>query len=135
MTKKVKDVVTPEVQDEMDVFMTKKYHGVAQKLMLYSPDGRATDHYLELVGMDSEKVRKAKKQLYTDIAKNVKEGGFDDDMQYDFTTRLLASSIVGWSFKKELSDESAFDFVSNAPSIRDAIDVFISNNDNFFKKK
>ncbi len=128
--------VKEEVQnDEMEQFLTKKYHDVSQRLQLYTPSGKLSDHYVELVGIDSTKVRKAKKKLYSDIAKNVKEGGFNDEAQEQFTTKLIASAVVGWSFNKECTETNVVYFLENSPAIREAIDVYISNNENYFKKK
>lgn len=132
MTKKI------EVKNddyEMEQFKTKKYHDVPHELKLYTSDGKLTDHYVKIVGIDSTKVRKAKKRLYTDIVKNIKDGGFNEDAQEQFTVKLLASAVVGWSFSKECTEENVIEFLDNAPAVREAIDVFISNNENYFKKK
>lgn len=125
----------PEADNEMDIFMTGKHHDSPKRMPLYAPDGSKTEHYLDLVGEDSKLVRRKKKELHTAIAKHAKEGEFTEDDNDKFTVELLASAVVGWSFKKECTAENVCEFLMNSPSVKRSVDVFVANNENYFEKK
>lgn len=140
MSKKIKEntiieEINPIEVDEMEQFMTDRFQSQSQKLYLYLPNGQLSNHYLELIGIDSKVMRQKKKQLFREIAVKVKEKEFTDELQDEFSTKLLASSVIGWSFSKPCNYESVCEFLDKSPIIRDAVDIFINDNENYFKKK
>lgn len=122
-------------KNDMELFMTGKQHSEAKKLKLYAPDGTETEHYLMLIGIDSKVMRRKKKDLFTEVASNIKEKTFDADMQDKFSLDLLSTAVTGWSFKEECTFDKVREFLDNSPSILEAVDVFINESENYFEKK
>lgn len=115
----------------MKEFYTRESHNKGSKLELYLPNGNKSEHYLSVVGAQSDAFRKSKAQVLRDAAESINIGEFNQD---ESQAKMLASAIESWSFKEECTDENKINFLINAPYIMEALDRFIIDSDNFTKK-
>ena len=118
----------------MKEFFTKEANSTPQKLPLKLKSGEATEHYLMLIGTESDCFRSAQSKALRDGAIKATAGEYDEKTAKDLDLNLVASLIDSWSFDEECSQENKVKFLDNAPYIRDAINVFSSDQDNFLKK-
>lgn len=120
----------------IDDFKSAKLHANSKKLELYLPTGELSEHFLLVQGIKSKHMRKVKQNLLREAAKNIKENTWDDAKQEEFTSELLANTITGWSFEnEEFNLENVKEFLADAPEIAEAVDVFCSDDKNYFEKK
>jgi hypothetical protein len=121
----------------MEQFFTADDANDGEKLPLFAPDGKATDHWLLIRGIDSDAYRlahtrvlqNARKMKATDdeeeIAKRTNEGLFD----------LAVSLVGGWSFEQECTRQNVADFLRKAPQVIEPINEFAGNRTLFFVRK
>jgi hypothetical protein len=120
---------------DLDQFRTSKFHSVAKRMPLFNSDGTESKHYIDIIGIKSPMMRKKKQELIRLAAKNIKEGEWTDEASEKYSLELVASTIVSWSFDEEPTPEFVTEFLRDAPEIMEAIDVFCSNDENYFEKK
>jgi len=116
-------------------FYTKEAHSTAQKLPLFTPDGKETKEYLLVIGSDSDAVRKAKSLSMQKAMVLAKSNSMTDSTQDELALDIICAHVTGWSFKQKFSEEALREFLDNAPSVKDAVDVFGANSQNFIEKK
>jgi len=121
----------------MESFFTADDANDGTKLPLFAPDGKATEHWLLIRGVDSDAYRtshtrvlqNARKLKATDddeeIAKRTNEGLFE----------LAVSLVGGWSFEQECTRENVSAFLKKAPQVIDPINEFAGNRSLFFALK
>ncbi|OED34508.1 hypothetical protein AB832_07365 [Flavobacteriaceae bacterium (ex Bugula neritina AB1)] len=115
-------------------FYTAPAHNAGRRIPLYAPDGSKTEHWLEVLGVDSDSYQKASLNMQRDLSV-IKEEVDREDLLHRYKNKLLASLISDWSFDQECTDEEKEKLLKNAPLIAKEVDLFASNRDNFLKKK
>ena len=118
----------------MQEFFTKEANSTPQKLPLQLKSGESTDHYLMVIGTESDSFRAAQSKALREGALKASAGEFDDSAHKAIDLELIASLIDSWSFDQDCTKENKINFLDNAPYIRDAINAFGANQDNFTKK-
>ena len=103
------------------------------KLDLVAPNGDKTDHWLQIVGRDSDIYRKQFAKAKQAIAKV--DGNEHEEVKEKIQSEFLASLIIDWSFDEELTIDRARDWLTNAPMIREEIDKISMNRAALFRKK
>jgi len=120
----------------MEQFKIAKHHSTPKRMSLLSPSGELTDEWIEVIGIESHKMRGRKNELYREIAESTKEGTkFTGEVQDQFNKKLLATAVTGWSFEEECNEENVIQFFTDAPQIQEAVDAFCVDNGNYFEKK
>ncbi len=108
----------------------------ARKMPLFTPQGEITDHYLEIIGRDSDEFQRASSKYQQTLAiieaiKDPKERG--EAARRAFAS-LRAALVVGWSLDAELTPEAAAELCFEAPSLAREIDQFAGNIANFLPR-
>lgn len=144
-------------------FYTKPACNTAQRLKLFTHDGKDSGEWIEVYGIDSDAYEQAmadnqQKLLAIEITANMyKQTAMDagndteafhksiaeqtkvyEDRQTIIKSReyeTKASMVAGWSFKKEFSKANVIELFKNSPMIGQKLDLFITNRANFLKKK
>jgi hypothetical protein len=112
----------------MKKFFTAEFHNTAQKLTLSYPDGKDSEHYIMVLGVQSSQVREAKKNIRFKLSTS--ESMSPEDVEAE----IICAMIDSWSFDEETSQANKIKFIKEAPQISDAIDLFSSYHGNFAKK-
>ncbi len=118
----------------MQEFFTKEANSTPQKLPLKLKTGEPTEHYLMLVGVESDVFRIAQSKALREGAIRATAGEYDDKTAKDLDLNLVASLIDSWSFEQDCTQENKVKFLDNAPYVRDAVNSFSAEQDNFLKK-
>lgn len=105
------------------------------RVPLYTPDGRPTDHWMQIRGVDSDEFRKADAKAKRDAVKlaAITDDREREDALHDLTTRLTASLVIAWSFEQECTMENVTAFFKRAPQICNAIDITAGDRAYFFR--
>jgi len=120
---------------EFEQFKTKSLHSNAQKLPLFLPSGEKTDHFLMVIGADSDIMREAKARLMREAGLAMRNNEYDKKKEQLLSLEMIAHHIVDWSFKKECTLENVVSFLDDSPYIADAVDSFGAKHENFLQKK
>lgn len=115
---------------------------IAVKFQLKTPDDKDSNYHLLVLGTESTPWRKNRRDslleklsLSLNDSKKVDSTPVpkvDDDRK---TVKLLSSIVVGWNFEQAFTVKAVEDLLYNSPYIMDDLDTFISNRENFLKKK
>lgn len=124
-------------QDPMSLFHTRDAANDGIQLDLYTPTGVKTEHWLRVLGADSDAFRDAE---LNSKREGIRLTSVTDEKERTKLTRelqlkVLASVVVGWSFPKPCTQANVMDFLREAPQIADAVDVMISRRNLFFAKR
>tara|TARA_R110000868_G_scaffold192553_2_gene437122 strand:+ start:2187 stop:2570 length:384 start_codon:yes stop_codon:yes gene_type:complete len=119
---------------------TLEAHESGSELNIISPiDGKPTDCFLTVSGVDSRAWREAELAGKRKIVELVNSGDANELKQGIIIAETLASAVTGWrgfdDNGKPLVFDRAFltDLLVNSPSIGDQVDRFIVNRSNFTK--
>lgn len=118
----------------MKEFFTKEGNSTPRKMPLFLKSGEATEHYLMIIGTESDEFRLAQAKAMRSAAISASESSYGDEEAKALDLMLISSLIDSWSFDEECTDESKAEFLNNAPYLRDAVNVFGADQDNFTKK-
>ena len=121
----------------MEEFFTRQVANEGVRLPLFYPDGRKSEHWLIVRGIDSDAFRYAELKSKR---KAIELAGINNDLERasaikDEELSCLAALIAGWSLDKELNDENVVTLLREAPQIADAVNRFAAKRSEFFVKK
>lgn len=118
-------------------FFTRDKANEGVRVPLFTPDGKPTDQWLQIRGVDSDEFRSADTQAKRDAVKlaAIKDQKERDDAVYDLTTRLTATLVIAWSFDQECTLENVTAFFKQAPQICNAVDITAGDRGYFFRKE
>lgn len=118
----------------MDEFFTREKANEGIQVPLWRPDGTKSEHWVRIVGIDSDVFRQADAEARRDAIRIAQlESGSERAMEIARSKRrLIAHLVVAWSFDQECTVENVEQFFVNAPQIMDAIDVAASKRTLFF---
>lgn len=125
------------VIDPMAAFRTREAANDGAELPLYAPTGERTEHWLKVVGADSDIFRDADLRAKRE---GMKVAAIQDEQERStatraLQTRLIASAVVAWSFPTPCTLENVIKFLTDAPQIADSVDVMVSRRALFFAKR
>lgn len=122
-------------QEGQDAFFTADSASEGVRLPLRDPLNRKTEHWLHIIGADSDEFR-----LADSAAKRraVELGGIKDDVERDkavmtMTRELTAKLVKSWSFPQECTQENVIEFFKKAPQIQRAVDMAAVSRSLFYK--
>lgn len=119
----------------MDAFFTSDKAQEGVRMPLNDPLGRRTEHWLHIIGADSDEFR-----LADSAAKRraVELGSISDEKERDkavmeLTRNLTATLVKGWSFPEECTHANVVEFFKKAPQIERAVNIAAVNRSLFYK--
>jgi len=117
-------------------FHTREVANEGIKLPLSLPDGKKTEHYLIIRGIDSDEFRRANIKQQRELMNLSQLSDEEREHKLEHSqTELVASLVAGWSFVDEFNQENLINWLKNAPQIADMIDRIASQRGLFIKKK
>lgn len=125
---------------QMQDFFTRQKANDGVRFPLALPDGTATEHWLLVAGLDSDRYRALKAEQDRALLMQMREAGADDSKKEavraaadDAYLDRISILVTGWSFEQSCTPENVREFLQNAPHIRDAIDAVVSDRSLFYK--
>ena len=127
----------------MEEFFTRDNANEGTQIDLFRPDGSKSDHWLVILGTDSDvyhltnaKARRALSTIEIE-ARMIEDVGKREDFllgkQKEWEIKIIASLLKSWSFDKEPTEENKIDFLTNAPQIREQINKLSTRRQLFIK--
>lgn len=118
----------------MEEFFTADAAEEGVKLPLQTPDGKETNHWLVVRGIDSDVFREAES---TAKRKAMQLGDDKDrDRKYnEIQNHVIASLIKDWSFDMPCNKKNKMEFLKKAPQIGEVVNRFAGNRGVFFKTR
>jgi len=129
----------------IDDFQTRGRANKGFRLNLLSAEGQDTDHYLDIIGLDSDAfiaAKKAQSSRITELAA-IESKEEKEDLSIEYFCEFLASVVTGWSFDDpeitaaasltEFNPENVARFFREAPQIRDQVEKIVSRRSLFFR--
>lgn len=118
----------------MDAFFTRGKANEGVQLPLYLPDGTKSEHWVRILGVDSDAFRMADAESRRDA---FRIAAIEDLRERsiaiaDSKRNLVAALVVAWSFDRPCTREEVARFFLEAPQIMDAIDMAASKRSLFF---
>lgn len=127
------NVVTAPAKSSMEMFFTRGNANKGIKLPLYTPDGLKTEHWVRILGVDSDSYRavehEERRKALTLRGKTEEE---ITQAMNESSDRILSSIIVEWSFEEECNTENKLKFLREAPQIAEQINKFSGDRRLFF---
>lgn len=118
----------------MESFFTKAKAEQGRKLPLYTPTSEKTDHWLNVLGIDSDAFKQAEaeaKRQAIHIAE-IEDKKEQFQAQRAVERKLIAALITDWSFDMPCTEENVVNFLTQAPQIEDAVNRFAAMRTTFF---
>ena len=118
----------------MDAFFTRGKANEGLELPLYLPTGEKSEHWLRILGIDSDAFRAADAMARRGIMQIAALGTDTDRAEAIASSKrqLVASLVIAWSFPEECTPENVAKFFVEAPQIMDAVDTAASRRALFF---
>ena len=121
----------------MKEFYTRQVANEGVKLPLYLPDGKASEHWITVRGIDSDHFRTAEsvaKRKAVEIAQ------LQTDQERAEAVReaellCISALVAGWSFEEPCDEDNVVNLLREAPQIADMINRFSARRAEFFTKK
>ncbi|URA07005.1 hypothetical protein P9A47_gp37 [Xanthomonas phage Elanor] len=118
----------------MNEFFTRGKANEGLKLPLYLPDGTKSEHWVQVLGVDSDAFRQADAEHRRDAFRiaGIEDLGERSRAIEESKLTLVATLVVAWSFDKPCNVATVSEFFREAPQIMDAIDRAASKRALFF---
>lgn len=118
----------------MDAFFTRGKANEGLQLPLYLPNGQKSEHWVRILGVDSDAFREAEAESRRDAFRiaQIEDVAERARAIADSKRRLVASLVVAWSFDRACNVDEVDSFFKEAPQIMDAIDLAASKRALFF---
>lgn len=118
----------------MDEFFTRERANEGIQVPLWRPDGTKSEHWVRIIGIDSDAFRQADAEARRDAVRiaQIESPSERAGEIARSKRRLIAHLVIGWSFEQECNVDSVEQFFTQAPQIMDAIDVAASKRTLFF---
>lgn len=118
----------------MNAFFTRGVANEGVQLPLYLPTGEKSEHWVRVLGVDSDAFRAAEAESKRDA---FRIAGIESREERaaeiaKSKRRLIASLVCAWSFPQECTADAVDAFFQEAPQIMDAIDFAASKRALFF---
>lgn len=118
----------------MNAFFTRGVANEGVQLPLYTPNGEKSEHWVRVLGVDSDSFRMAEADSKRDA---FRIAGIEsrEERAAEITKskrRLIASLVAAWSFEQPCTVSNVEAFFLEAPQIMDAIDIAASKRALFF---
>lgn len=124
-----------KASNPQEAFFTSAAAQEGIRLPLRDARGNKTDHWLHIIGVDSDEFRlldSSNKRRAVEIGMIADEKERDRAI-LDMTRDLAASLVKGWSFPQECTHKNVVAFFKEAPQIQRAVDMAAANRSLFCK--
>lgn len=120
--------VNDEAKDGMEQFFTEEQATKGIRLPLLDKLGRKTEHWLHIIGGDSEEFRIARQAANREAAAiaAIDDAGVRDKANVDAERSLAARLVKDWSFDQPCTHENVVAFFKRAPQIQNSVDMAAS---------
>ena len=118
----------------MNAFFTRGVANEGLQLPLYLPNGEKSEHWVRILGVDSDRFREAEAESRRDAFRIAQIDDPADRARAiaDSKRSLVAALVTEWSFPQPCTQENVEAFFREAPQIMDAIDMAASKRALFF---
>lgn len=118
----------------MNAFFTRGPANEGVQLPLYLPNGEKSEHWVRVLGVDSDAFRAAEAESRRDAFRIAAIESREERASEIAKSKrgLIASLVVAWSFEQPCTRENVEAFFMEAPQIMDAIDMAASKRALFF---
>lgn len=118
-----------------EAFFTSDAASEGIRLPLRDPLNRKTEHWIHIIGADSDEFRIADSNAKR---RAVELGSIADEAERDravmaMTRDLTAKLVKAWSFPQECTHANVVEFFKKAPQIQRAVDMAAVNRSLFYK--
>ena len=115
-------------------FYTREKGNKGVRLPLYTPDGQPTEHYLEILSVDSDAFQMAQAELQRDLATaNLeKDRAKRFELVREAKNSAAAALVIGWSLEDKFTETAVKELLREAPQLVEQIDRAASNRALFF---
>lgn len=114
-------------------FFTRNNANEGIELPLYLPTGEKSEHWLKIVGVDSDLFRHQELVEKRGVLKlRGKPQAEVDKAAEESRLRLLAAIIIDWSFPEECTTENKINLLREAPQIAEAVNNYSADRTLFF---
>ena len=118
----------------MEDFYTRPTANAGVKMPLITPTGERSEHWLQVLGVDSDAFREANaaaQRRAVDIAQ-ISDDAERKAVLADEQRKLVAALVSGWSFDQPCTRDVVAELFRQAPQIQDAVDKIASQRAIFF---
>lgn len=115
----------------MNQFFIKDQAEEGRKIDLQLPDGSSSGEWIIIKSIHCSAFVQAQEKLMRQVLEMRSNGDNSEINQNE----LIAVLIKDWSFDEELTDESAFEFLENAPQITRQINKLAADSEFMYEKK
>lgn len=118
----------------MTAFFTRGVANEGLQLPLYLPNGEKSEHWVRVLGVDSDAFRLAEAESKRDAFRLASIESNEERAAEIAKSkrRLIASLVTAWSFEQPCTTDNVEAFFLEAPQIMDAIDLAASKRALFF---
>mgnify|MGYP003631759798 CR=1 FL=1 len=121
---------------DLSDFHTREVANEGIKVPLSLPNGDKSEEYLLIRGIDSDEFRRANIKKQRDLVNLAQLSADEREAVLDrASVELIASLVIGWSFKAQFNEKNLTEWLSSSPQIADMIDRIASQRGLFIKKK
>lgn len=122
---------------DIEDFLTRPEAEEGVKFPLKTVEGEETEHYLIVLGSESAPWREVKRKALEKAVKKLRGQAVETgETDFDVNSSVFLGRLIkSWSFPHRCDFESASKFLYDAPYIMDQLDLFVSDQSNFRKKK
>lgn len=127
----------------MEEFFTRDAANEGVKIDLFRPDGSKSDHWLVILGTDSDQYHRTNTQARRALgsieveAKLIEDRSKQEDFllgkQSEWETKIVAALLKSWSFEAEPTEANKIEFLTNAPQVKDQINRLATKRQLFIK--
>ena len=117
---------------------TRNGSNAGTRVLLQDPDGKPTQDWIHVLGMDSDIFQRATRRMRINIMAYLEEKGLESkatDEYAEFTAveqrKLQASLVTSWSFDEPCTAENVIELLTNAPYIGTQLDDAASKRSQF----
>jgi hypothetical protein len=119
-----------------ELFHTRARANEGKRLALHTPDGKPTEHWLQVRHVWSDAFTDANEVALSDVREAVLAAEGDKAKiavaQRDAKFRLWAALVSAWSFDTECTPANVEAFLREAPQIGNVLDKFAADSAGFF---
>lgn len=121
----------------MKEFFTRQQANEGVVLPLSLPDGSPSEHWIRVLGIDSDAFRKADQKAKRAAVEIAQIEGDQEraEMVREVEIECISSLISEWSFDQPCDTQNKVDFLKEAPQIADMVNRFAARRSEFFTKK
>lgn len=122
-------------EDKMKEFFTREVANEGKKVPLYLPNGEKSEHWLVLLGTDSDQFRLTEARSKRNVIEfaQIESASEREEAVEDAKRTLVASLISDWSFDQDCDEANKIELLKNAPQIGNMINLYCADRKNFFK--